>query len=157
LAVVVAAIVSMVIGGLWYGPLFGKMWVELSGMTEEKVATAKAKGMWKSYLIMFIGSLINERCFGPFPCLCKRLYESHRRFSRTDGGILELARFYRSGNPRRCFVGGKILETMVPPGRSLSGLSSCDGRDFGSLDVIKRLRNEKSEYPVHEMCTGYSF
>ncbi len=31
LAVLVASVASFVIGWLWYGPLFGKMWIELRG------------------------------------------------------------------------------------------------------------------------------
>lgn len=58
LAVLVAGIASMVLGSLWYGPLFGKVWMRLSGFTEASMAEAKAKGMAKSYLLMFIGSLV---------------------------------------------------------------------------------------------------
>jgi hypothetical protein len=36
LAVLVAAGSGFVIGGLWYGPLFQKPWMQLSGMTFEK-------------------------------------------------------------------------------------------------------------------------
>lgn len=35
LAVIVCAIISLVIGALWYGPLFGKEWMKLVGKTEE--------------------------------------------------------------------------------------------------------------------------
>lgn len=33
-AVGVCAIVSMIVGGIWYGPLFGKMWLKVIGATE---------------------------------------------------------------------------------------------------------------------------
>ena len=36
LAVLVAAASGFVIGGLWYGPLFQKPWMRLSGMTKER-------------------------------------------------------------------------------------------------------------------------
>jgi hypothetical protein len=36
LSVFVAALVSFVIGGLWYGPLFSKPWMAASGMSHEK-------------------------------------------------------------------------------------------------------------------------
>jgi hypothetical protein len=58
LAVVVAAIANMVIGFVWYGPLFGKTWMKLSGSTPEKIDSAKASGMGKTYLLAFVGSLI---------------------------------------------------------------------------------------------------
>ena len=37
-AVLVAALAGFVIGGSWYGPLFGKPWMAASGMTKEKGA-----------------------------------------------------------------------------------------------------------------------
>ncbi len=35
LAVVVGTVASFVIGGVWYGPLFGKQWQQLVGLSEE--------------------------------------------------------------------------------------------------------------------------
>ena len=58
LAVFGAAAASMVLGAIWYGPLFSTRWVELSGMTPETIAAAKAKGMGKSYALAAIGSLV---------------------------------------------------------------------------------------------------
>lgn len=61
IAVLVCAIASMVIGFVWYGPLFGKVWMrEIMGsesMTHEQSESMK-KGMWGYYLIQFILSLI---------------------------------------------------------------------------------------------------
>ena len=57
-AVLSAAIASMVIGFLWYGPIFGRMWMKLSGITADKMNAAKQKGMGKSYAMMFVGSLV---------------------------------------------------------------------------------------------------
>ncbi|HSR89125.1 MAG TPA: DUF1761 domain-containing protein [Candidatus Udaeobacter sp.] len=57
LAILVCGIVSMVIGYLWYGPLFGKVWMGLMGMRMENMTEEKKKGMAKSYFMMFVGSL----------------------------------------------------------------------------------------------------
>ena len=57
-AVIVGAVVSFVLGGLWYGPIFGKKWMAMMKFTPESMASAKAKGMGKSYAMMFIGSLV---------------------------------------------------------------------------------------------------
>lgn len=46
IALVVAAILPLVTGFLWYGPLFGKAWMQASGMTEEK---AKQMNPAKTY------------------------------------------------------------------------------------------------------------
>ena len=58
LAVLAAAIANMVIGSVWYGPLFGKTWMQLSGITPEKIDAVKGMGMGKSYVIAFAGSLV---------------------------------------------------------------------------------------------------
>ena len=58
LAVLVTAVISMVIGFLWYGPLFGKVWMQLMKIDKKKMEEAKKKGMAKSYIIMFIGLII---------------------------------------------------------------------------------------------------
>lgn len=36
-AVVVAALSAFFIGWMWYGPLFGKLWMKLNGFTEENM------------------------------------------------------------------------------------------------------------------------
>lgn len=59
LAVLVAGIVSFVIGGLWYSPiLFGNVWVKLSKFTKKDMEAAQKKGMTKLYIIQFIVSLL---------------------------------------------------------------------------------------------------
>ncbi len=56
MAVFGAAVVSMIIGYFWYGPLFGKLWMKEMGM-KGKMSEAAKQGMAKSYGIMFVGSL----------------------------------------------------------------------------------------------------
>jgi Protein of unknown function (DUF1761) len=58
LAVIVGAIIMMVIGWLWYGPVLGKQWVASMGWTPEAMQEKMKKGMGVSYLIMFIGALL---------------------------------------------------------------------------------------------------
>src|SRR5260370_41822457 len=58
-AVLLAGIVSMPLGFLWYGPLFGKKWMKLSGMSKEKIDAAKKSGKANmGYGLMFVGSLV---------------------------------------------------------------------------------------------------
>ncbi|HKJ44962.1 MAG TPA: DUF1761 domain-containing protein [Balneolales bacterium] len=54
-AVLVAAISTFVIGWLWYGPLFGKTWMSLVGLTEEKI---QQSNMFKTFGIAFIFELV---------------------------------------------------------------------------------------------------
>lgn len=58
LAVVVAALLSMVLGSLWYGPLFGKPWMKMMGLNKEKLSKMSSSEMGKLYGIQFIGSLV---------------------------------------------------------------------------------------------------
>jgi hypothetical protein len=57
-AVLVVAIVNMILGFVWYGPLFGKTWASMMGYNEQTMSEAKAKGMTKTYAIMAIGALV---------------------------------------------------------------------------------------------------
>jgi hypothetical protein len=59
-AVLVSAIASMVVGSIWYGPLFGKTFMGAMGMDQwspEKKEAMK-KSMTLSYLWQFIASLV---------------------------------------------------------------------------------------------------
>lgn len=59
-AVLVSAVVSMVIGSLWYGKLFIKPWMELSGissMSPEKTKEMKVAAN-KSYMLQLVASLV---------------------------------------------------------------------------------------------------
>ena len=58
LAIVIAAIASMVLGFLWYGPIFGKQWMKEMGFSKEKMDQSKKAGMTKSYALMAVGSLV---------------------------------------------------------------------------------------------------
>lgn len=61
LAVLVSGIISMILGSLWYGPIFGKPWMKLMGIGKKEMAKAKKEGMkrmWKSYLTAFIAAII---------------------------------------------------------------------------------------------------
>lgn len=58
LAVLVAALSSLVVGSLWYGPIFGKQWVALMKFTPEAMAEAKKKGMGKTYAMQLVASLV---------------------------------------------------------------------------------------------------
>jgi hypothetical protein len=58
LAVIVAAASGFVIGSLWYGPVFGKVWMRLTGMTKEKGAQANmAVTFGGAYVLNLIAAL----------------------------------------------------------------------------------------------------
>ncbi len=58
LAVFIAALSSMVVGFLWFGPLFGKTWMKLMGWSKLQMSSKPdSKEMNKLYAIQFLGSL----------------------------------------------------------------------------------------------------
>jgi hypothetical protein len=56
LAIVACAVVAMVLGYLWYGPIFGKEWMRLMGMHGGSMGGGKNMGML--YGIQFVGALL---------------------------------------------------------------------------------------------------
>lgn len=63
LAVIAASLVGFLIGFIWYGPLFGKKWMELVGMTEEEVQSGNMK---KTFGFTFIFQLVMAFCMAMF-------------------------------------------------------------------------------------------
>lgn len=55
LAVIAAAISAFVIGGVWYGPLFGALWMRENGFTVEQLAKANQA---KIYGLAFVWTLV---------------------------------------------------------------------------------------------------
>jgi len=58
LAIIVATFASFVIGFLWFGPLFGKVWAKEMGFGKKEMNAAKKKGMGKIMLVNFVGTLV---------------------------------------------------------------------------------------------------
>jgi hypothetical protein len=58
-AIIVTSIISVIIGSLWYGPLFGKMWMASVGISMPGSMTPEIKkAMYRSYALVIVGSLI---------------------------------------------------------------------------------------------------
>jgi len=55
-AVLVAGIVPMAIGALWYGPIFGRRWMALMDMTEEELS--EGFNPVKTYAVSFVLALV---------------------------------------------------------------------------------------------------
>ena len=59
LAVLVSAVSTFMLGGLWYGPLLGRTWMRESGMTEEKARQANmARVFGVSFLLQLIAAVV---------------------------------------------------------------------------------------------------
>ena len=64
LAVAVAALAGFVTGALWYSPLlFGRAWMRVADMTEEKIAAGNPA---KTYGFAFVFLLIMSYCLAMF-------------------------------------------------------------------------------------------
>jgi hypothetical protein len=65
-AVVVAALTGFVIGGLWYGPLFGAAWQRTSGVTPEVLAARNMAVVFGVSLLLLLVAAVNLAMFiGP--------------------------------------------------------------------------------------------
>src|SRR2546425_2488884 len=59
LAVLVAAVLTIVLGAVWYSPvLFAKQWMHAHGYTPEKVEEMKRRGGARAYAVSFLCYLV---------------------------------------------------------------------------------------------------
>lgn len=58
-AVLVCAVISMVVGAIWYGPLFGKTWMHICGVTASDLEARKKmqKTAGPLYVVQFLLTL----------------------------------------------------------------------------------------------------
>lgn len=63
-AVVVSALVAMFIGSLWYGPIFGKSWMKMAGLTIADMKKGGKKMVFVSMGIMFVACLVTSFALG---------------------------------------------------------------------------------------------
>jgi hypothetical protein len=71
LATLLATVLSFVLGGLWYGPLFARNWMRLVGMTDatlrEGFNPAKTYGI--TFVLAFLMSYVFGMFLGPNPSM----------------------------------------------------------------------------------------
>ncbi len=58
LAVFVAAVIHFMLGGLWYGLIFGNKFIELIGWSPEKLQLVASQNHTKEYVFAFFSSLV---------------------------------------------------------------------------------------------------
>ena len=64
-SVVIAAVSTFLVGGLWYGPLFGKAWMSEFGFSEDDLKGRSApKTFGLSLILAFVASAILEMFIG---------------------------------------------------------------------------------------------
>jgi hypothetical protein len=68
LKTLVAALSTFLLGGLWYGPLFGKAWQRETGISDEKAKSANmAKVFGLSFVLAFVAAWVFAMFLGPSP------------------------------------------------------------------------------------------
>ncbi|MGE0354015.1 MAG: DUF1761 domain-containing protein [Gemmatimonadales bacterium] len=66
LAVIVAAVATFILGGLWYGPLFGKAWMAASGVTEERARQGNPAVIFGlSFVLQLVAAIVLAMFIGP--------------------------------------------------------------------------------------------
>jgi hypothetical protein len=63
LAVLASTILAFVLGGLWYGPFFGKVWMNENGFTEEGLKKANMAKIFGTTFILNIIIAVNLAAF----------------------------------------------------------------------------------------------
>ena len=56
-ALVAIMVLSVILGFIWYGPLFGKKWMKLSGIVMPNKKPSMGS-MWKPIVLSFVGSFL---------------------------------------------------------------------------------------------------
>ncbi len=52
------SVIVFVIGWIWYGPLFGKIWMKLSKIPASDIAKSRKNGMRNRIILNFVGTFI---------------------------------------------------------------------------------------------------
>ena len=66
IAVLVAALTAFVVGGIWYGPLFGRAWRVANGFTEEQLGKRNAALVFGlSFLCSLVAAFVLAMFVGP--------------------------------------------------------------------------------------------
>jgi len=73
LAVVTAAVVTFVVGGLWYGPMFGEIWRVAEGQTEPQPGHQKHPAVvyGLSFVLMLLAARALAVAIGPDPTITR--------------------------------------------------------------------------------------
>ena len=68
IAVIVAGVSAFLLGGIWYGPLFGKKWQALVGLSDEQVKGANMAVVFGGSLVLsLIAAFVFAMFLGPAP------------------------------------------------------------------------------------------
>ncbi len=123
LAVLLAGVAAMVVGGLWYSPLlFSKAWMNEVGLSQGQLEELKKKGMAKTYTLALAMCLLTSWCFA--------FLAGKVRIVHPDGAI-KLAVLIWTG-----FVLPAVFSPVLWQGKSLKLFAINGGYYLTILSVI---------------------
>ena len=68
LAVLAAAVSAFVLGGIWYGPLFGKSWQQATGLSDEALQSGSQPLIFGgAFLLSLLAAFVFAMFLGPRP------------------------------------------------------------------------------------------
>lgn len=66
IGIIAAAVSAFALGGVWYGPLFGKKWMAYSGLTEDDAKNANmAKIFGGAFVLSLLAAFVFAMFLGP--------------------------------------------------------------------------------------------
>lgn len=119
LAIISAAILAFVLGGIWYGPLFGKLWMRENGLTEESAAqmnVAKVYGLaflWTLVMSYNLGFFLNDPAM---PLATAALYGFATGFGWIAMGLFVVGLFERRSAALMLINGGYMTVALTVMG-----------------------------------------
>jgi hypothetical protein len=73
LAIIVAAVATFILGGVWYGPLFGRVWRATDDRPEQPQAKHPAHVYGLSFVLMLVAAAVLAIALGPQPDLVRSI------------------------------------------------------------------------------------
>jgi hypothetical protein len=127
-AMLVAAIIRFVVGGLWFSPFaFAEPWRRLVGLSAEQMKATMPKAIAADVVASLLMAWVLAHAV---------IYAGATTFGSGRGGrILQLARLHR-GDPVHCrALRAEVAQAVRDPIRLQSGVAAADGRAAGRLAV----------------------
>src|SRR5881397_3670753 len=124
LAVLVAAVLTFVLGAVWYSPvLFAKQWMAAQGYTPEKLEEMKRRGVTRAYAVSVLCYLVTA-----YVMALLASYTNSTTLARAVARVPHVARFRGHRRAHRQHVIGEA-DRRLGARRGLSaGVSGAHGR-----------------------------
>jgi hypothetical protein len=137
LAIIGCVVFSMVVGFLWYGPLFGKKWSKEMDFTkaDQEAAMANPKRMYLNYASTALGSAVIAYVLAHALVFGNAYMHTSGLAGQSYGRVLVLARLHGAGIDERSSVWQKNLDHFHHQHSLLLGASARHGGDPCALDV----------------------